>query len=66
MGHGGILNRERVHMDSKRALEILAHYEILKKQLDRAEARERFAEAVGSVEWQPATKQTRLAGTRLN
>lgn len=53
-------------MDSKRALEILAHYEILQRNLDRAEARERFSQAVKSVEWQPATKQTRLAGTRLN
>jgi hypothetical protein len=53
-------------MESKRALEILAHYEILQRQLDRVEARDRFAGAVKSVEWQPATKQTRLAGTRLN
>lgn len=53
-------------MDSREAVEILAHYEILRKRLDRDEARERFSEKLRSVEWQVATKQTRLAGTRLN
>ena len=49
-------------MLTQRALEILAKYEILERELDRHDQRETFKAHAEMAQWLPATKQTRLAG----
>lgn len=51
-------------MLTQRALEILAKYEILERNLDREDRREAFRKVIDTTEWQPATKRTRLAGSQ--
>ena len=47
-----------------KAIEILAKYQILELNLDRFEKVQAFKEKVNSLEFVPATKQTRLIGSR--
>lgn len=49
-------------MLTQRALEILAKYEILERNLDRQEKVEAFREKVEGLAYIPATKETRLVG----
>lgn len=49
-------------MLTQRALEILAKYEILERNLDKQDRKDAFVKACESVAWHPATRQTRLAG----
>lgn len=51
-------------MLTQRALEILAKYEILERNLDREDRREAFRKVIDTTEWCPATKQTRLVGSQ--
>ena len=49
-------------MLTQRALEILAKYEILERNLDKQEKVEAFREKVEGLAYVPATKETRLVG----
>lgn len=49
-------------MLTQRALEILAKYEILEREMDRHDERETFRTHAEMAQWLPATKRTRLTG----
>jgi hypothetical protein len=47
---------------SARALDILAEYELLERRINRENRKHQFRELAKSVEFRPASKQTRLIG----
>jgi len=49
-------------MLTQRALEILAKYEILERNLDKQEKVEAFRDKINGLAYIPATKETRLVG----
>jgi hypothetical protein len=51
-------------MLTPRAIEILAKYQILERNLDRVEKVQAFRDTVKSTEFVPATKRTRLLGAQ--